>query len=55
MQPINAEALILLKAHRCRLSPQEYKTLRGQVLSGNDTGAIKGLKKLLKRGKENER
>ena len=46
---INKEALFKLKTYRGRLTPQQYKTLRGQVLTGNDTGALKGLEKILKR------
>lgn len=47
MQPIDQKALITLKAHRDRLTWQQYKTLRGQVLSGNAEGAMKGLKRLV--------
>lgn len=36
-----------LKYHRSRLSQQQYKTLKGQVLSGDILGAQKGLMKLL--------
>ena len=49
MQQINTEALKLIKACRCRLTPQETKTLRGQVLAGDDKGAMRGLIKILKR------
>lgn len=51
IKPINKDALFSLKAYRGRLTPQQYKTLRGQVLSGDDKGAMKGLKKVIKRGK----
>ena len=52
------EALAELKAARGKIAPQAYKTIRGQILSGDKTGALKGLKKLLRRdgktnGKEN--
>ena len=30
-----------------RLTPQQYKTLRGQVLAGDGDGAMKGLRKVL--------
>lgn len=32
-----------------RLSNQQYKTLMGQIKSGNAEGAVKGLQKILKR------
>lgn len=43
-------ALSLLKIYRIRLTPQQYKTPRGQALAGDPEGAIKGLKKLLRKG-----
>lgn len=49
LQAINPKALLRLKAHRHRLNWQQYKTLRGQVLAGDDTGAMKGLDKILRR------
>ena len=50
LQRIDPRALIQLKATRHRLTPQQYKTLRGQVLAGNPDGALKGLRKILTRG-----
>lgn len=44
---IDYKALIQLKATRDRLTTQQYKTLRGQVLAGDADGALKGLRKLL--------
>lgn len=49
IKPINAEALIKLKAYRSRLTAQQYKTLRGQVLAGNAEAAMQGLKKIQER------
>ena len=49
LRPINPTALITLKAHRSQLTAQQYLTLRGQVLAGDDAGALKGLNKILKR------
>lgn len=49
LRGINPRALMRLKAHRHRLNWQQYKTLRGQVLSGDDTGAMKGLDRILRR------
>lgn len=37
-----------LKKYRHRLSKQQLKTIRGQILSGDLAGAKKGLAKLLK-------
>ena len=47
MQKIDTKALIHLKACRDRLTVQQYRTLRGQVLAGDGEGAMKGLRKLL--------
>lgn len=47
MKQIDTKALIQLKSYRGRLTLQQYKTLRGQVLAGDPEGAKKGLKKLL--------
>ena len=49
VKPIDAKALIRLKACRDRLTRQQYKTLRGQVLAGDGEGAMRGLMKLLNR------
>lgn len=47
MKEIDTSTLILLKGARQRLTPQQYRTLRGQVLAGDSAGALKGLRKLL--------
>lgn len=44
---VNQAAMRTLKGYRDQLSKQQYKTIRGQILAGDDTGAMKGLKKLL--------
>lgn len=49
LKQINPTALIALKACRADLTAQQYQTLRGQVLAGDDAGALKGLDKILKR------
>lgn len=49
MQSINPEAIVRLKAYRHKLTAQQYKTLRGQVLAGNPEAAMNGLQKILKR------
>lgn len=50
MKNIDFKALMHLKATRDRLTVQEYKTLRGQVLAGDGDGAMRGLRKVLNRG-----
>jgi hypothetical protein len=51
MDDINTPALILL--NRCQrlgqLTRQQYRTLRGQVLTGDTEGALRGLQKLQRR------
>lgn len=49
MQQIDTRALIQLKATKDRLNPQQYRTLRGQVLAGDPDGAMKGLRRILQR------
>lgn len=49
LTPINAETLLRIKAYRDRLTEQQYKTLRGQVLAGDSEAALKGLRKILRR------
>lgn len=41
----------LLKKYRSHLTPQQYKTIKGQVIAGDYNGAEKGLKKLISRNK----
>ena len=38
-----------LEIHKGELTKQQYKTIRGQAIAGNITGAKKGLARLLKR------
>lgn len=47
MKEVDTNALIMLKGARPRLTVQQYRTLRGQVLAGDSVGAMKGLRKLL--------
>lgn len=49
LKQIDTAALIQLKGARSRLTGQQYKTLRGQVLAGDPKGALKGLNKILNR------
>jgi len=39
----------LIKEYRCLLTRQQVTTLNGQIKAGNEEGALKGLKKILKR------
>lgn len=48
MQKFDVRAAMNLKACRERLTKQQYKTLKGQILAGDGDGAMKGLRKLLK-------
>ena len=49
MHDIDYRAMIYLKACRDRLTVQQYKTLRGQVLAGDSEAAMKGLRTILLR------
>ena len=46
---VNEAAMMHLKRYRFQLTKQQYNTLRGQILAGNDTAAMKGLWKLTRR------
>lgn len=41
------KALRDLKQHRNRLTWQQYRTIRGQIIAGDIRGAEKGLRRLL--------
>lgn len=47
VKSIDTSALIMVKGARDRLTVQQYRTLRGQVLAGDPEGAKRGLRKLL--------
>jgi hypothetical protein len=40
----------LLNANKWRLTKQQYRTLKGQILSGDITGFKKGLQTITERG-----
>jgi len=40
--------LKLLENYRNKLSPQQYRTLRGQAANGDVTGARRGLERLIR-------
>ena len=41
--------LKLFEKNKSKLTPQQFKTLRGQCLSGDIEGAIKGFNRLMRR------
>jgi hypothetical protein len=49
MKEIDVNAVCRLKAYRRVLTHQQYQTLKGQILSGNADGAMRGLETILKR------
>lgn len=51
MADVMQKALGRLRAANRSLTPQQYKTLRGQILAGNAEQAMKGLDKILERRK----
>ena len=52
MTNIDFKVFMQLKAFKDRLTPQQYKTLKGQLVAGDSDGALKGLRKILLRDKE---
>lgn len=57
MGAVDNKALGRLLAAKSKLTRQQYKTLKGQILAGNAEGAMRGLEKLVnqKAVKQNER
>lgn len=53
MDPMIQKAMGRLRAANRSLTPQQYKTLRGQILAGNAEAAMKGLANILERRKAN--
>jgi hypothetical protein len=47
MQNIDTAALGQLRSAKNRLTRQQFKTLRGQILAGDPAGAMKGLRAIL--------
>lgn len=48
------KALIQIKACRDKLTKQQYKTLKGQVLAGDPDAALKGLRRILTESNKKE-
>lgn len=44
---IDTAAMGRLRGAKNRLTRQQFKTLRGQILAGDPTGAMKGLERIL--------
>lgn len=53
MSGFDRNAAMNLKASRSKLTKQQYRTLKGQILAGDPDGAMKGLTKLLGRKESN--
>lgn len=49
MDDVNVDTAALghLRSVKNRLTRQQFKTLRGQILAGDPAGAMKGLRKIL--------
>ena len=52
VRQVDFNAMMQVKAcwNEKRLTRQQYRTLRGQVLAGDGDGALRGLRKILRRG-----
>lgn len=44
---MNIGAMNLLNKYRKHITQQQYRTIKGQILAGNEHGAMKGLGRLL--------
>jgi len=49
------EALRILARYRKVITRQQFRTLKGQILAGDPTGAIKGLRRILRPPEEKPR
>ena len=49
MSGFDVNAAMKLKSCRSKLTKQQYSTIKGQILAGDPSGAMKGLKKILQR------
>lgn len=47
------ESIIKLKKNKHKLTKQQFKTFKGQILSGDIKGFKKGFNKVLERNKNN--
>lgn len=46
---VQKKAMADLKSNKGRLTVQQYRTVKGQILAGDTAGAERGMKKLLDR------
>lgn len=44
----------MLKQSKHLLTKQQYRTIKGQIIAGDTEGALKGLKRLLRKRKLND-
>lgn len=51
---VDTGALARLRSTRHLLSKQQYRTLRGQILAGDSSGAMKGLRSVLRHRTQNK-
>ena len=47
MADVDTKALGGLLSHKPKLTRQQYKTIKGQILAGDAEGAMRGLKRIL--------
>lgn len=46
------EAMAYLKKKKCWLTAQQYRTIRGQILAGDEAGAIRGIDRVIERNRK---
>lgn len=49
LSPVGQRAMKDLKKAKSRLTPQQYRTIKGQILAGCPLEAMKGLQRILTR------
>lgn len=49
LNPVSIQALKYLKRARRYMTPQQYRTIKGQILAGQTIQAMKGLDRLLRK------
>lgn len=53
-RPLDLLMLKQLNSYKHKLTRQQYKTLKGQILSGDATGAMRGLVDILRKKDESK-
>lgn len=46
------EAMAYLKKKKCWLTVQQYRTIKGQILAGDEIGAIRGIDRVIERNRK---